>query len=246
MPKEILEKLSWLFLLLPGFVCVSIAGSIADLGALSEFQITYFSLILTLPIVLLALPVGALVEGLMFAKFWPGTQSTQRSSYAFFVSSLAVACVLGVALGITIERDYVFRSLRSLPGTDVLNKRSTKRPLSFLLSQNSGGQLKVEGDARPKEMKRTEAFIRVRLKDGLEYEGWPEFYETGNAPTELYLSPACRVDSGGAVTVLPGPGVVVVEAEIRAVEFLDREASQCWMLYYKPSRPASAAGRGSK
>jgi hypothetical protein len=46
MPSEIANKLIWLFLL-PGFFSMAIIGQIVDLGQLNEFQITFYSLVLT-------------------------------------------------------------------------------------------------------------------------------------------------------------------------------------------------------
>ena len=209
-PKELLEKLGWLFLSLPGFLCVSVIGIIVDLGELSEFQITYYSFIATLPIVVLALALSAGL-GSALRRVRSGWPTPVGASYIFYATSVVVAIVMGIALGMAAQGDQVFRALRSLPGTDVLNKRSAKRPLVFLLNQNSKGQMKVEGDGRPAAMKQTEAFARIKIKDGPIYEGWPEFYEHANSPSELYLSPACRVSATGEATPVPGPGVILIE-----------------------------------
>jgi hypothetical protein len=229
MPKELLEKLAWLFLLLPGFMCVSVVGMIVDLGELSEFQITYYSLISTLPIVVLTIPASAAIGWTLKRSGF--STSGSAPTYVFFTTSFVIAIAIGVVAGLAAQGDEFYRTLRSLPGTDVLNKRSAKRPLVFLLNQNSKGQMKKEGDGRPAFMKRTEAYARVGLKDGPVYEGWPEFYEHGNSPSELYLSPACRVSEVGEVSILPGPGVIIVEAEIKSIELLDRESSTCFAKY---------------
>lgn len=229
MPKELVEKLAWLFLLLPGFMCISVVGMIVDLGELSEFQITYYSLIATLPIVILTIPGSAAIGWAL--KKLGFVASGSSPAYVFFVTSFVIALAIGLVAGLTAQGDEFYRTLRSLPGTDVLNKRSSKRPLVFLLNQNSKGQMKKEGDGRPVFMKRTEAYARVELKEGPIYEGWPEFYEHGNSPSELYLSPACRVSTTGEVSILPGPGVIIVEAEIKSIELLDRESSACFGKY---------------
>jgi hypothetical protein len=250
MPKETLEKLSWLFLLLPGFLCLSVIGMIVDIGQLSEFHVTFYSLILTLVIILCALPISALVtKGLNKVRNTPVDAS--GATYLLFTTSTLVGIVLGVALGMAAESDRLFTALRGMPFSDSLNKRSASRPMVFLLTQNSAGRLKASGDARAN--KQTEAWARVNMKDGPSYEGWPEFFSIGQSPTELYLSPACRVADDKSVTKLPGPGVILVESEIRSVELLDRVASSCFALYFTapatpttPAAPASVARTPTK
>jgi len=57
MPKEIADKILWLFLLLPGLVSVFFIGLIVDLGQLTEFQTTFYSATLTLINVALTVPI---------------------------------------------------------------------------------------------------------------------------------------------------------------------------------------------
>ena len=234
MPKEITDKLAWLFILLPGFLTVSIIGLIVDLGQLSEFQITFYSFILTLVISLISFPTVALVQSLAKRKY-PTIASPESSKSLFFFSSTVISVALGIFFGLAAEGDRFFLTLRALPITDNLNKRSSSRPLVFLLSQNTAGRLKLEGDARPKDQKQTEAWARVQMKDGLIYEGWPEFYSVANAPSELYLSPACRIQDAKQpdnIERILGPGVIIVESEIRSLELIDRKSSHCFLAYY--------------
>jgi hypothetical protein len=61
----------------------------------------------------------------------------------------ALSILVGIGLGIAFQNDVFYQLLRKLPFTDVVNARSAERPLPFLLSQNSAGKLKRDGDARP-------------------------------------------------------------------------------------------------
>src|SRR6266571_3736630 len=143
--KGLQDKLIWLFLLSPGFISVTITGMIVDLGQLSEFQITFYSLVLT--VVSLAFSVALLW---LYGKliFW--RKDTWRwGAPAFLTVTLLLSVALGLGLGIAAERDTFFVKLRALPITDSLNKRSSSRPVTFLLSQNTRGRLSTEGDARP-------------------------------------------------------------------------------------------------
>jgi hypothetical protein len=159
---------------------------------------------------------------------------------------MIVALFTGVFFGLGAEKDLFFVTLRSLPITDTLNKRSSSRPLVFLLSQNSAGQLKQDGDARPEPIKRTEAWVKVRLKSGREYEGWPEFFETGREASELYLSPACQLSANFDEELhspVPGPGILIFEREIESITFIDRETSKCFEYWSSKAKGNCAKER---
>jgi hypothetical protein len=226
MPQEIEGKLIWLFILLPGFLSTSIIGQIVDLGQLTEFQVTFYSLVLTLINLSIALPLYWVIGRLR------GHKPAGKFNTAAFCSIILIISILtGIIIGFAAEKDIFFVTLRALPITKTLNKRSSSRPLVFLLSQNSTGKLKEEGDARPKEMKKTEAWLKVKLKSGRQYEGWPEFHEIGSKPTELYLSPACEwCEHRGKKILKPisGPGIIIYEREIETITFIDREKSECF------------------
>ena len=175
MPKELVDKLTWLFLLLPGFLCMSIVGLIVELGQLSEFQITFYSFILTLVITAISLPLSWCIVRLFSGRLAPANSTTYQ--FVFFLVATMVAVALGVVLGFAAEGDRFFVTLRALPITNTLNKRSATRPVVFLLTQNTGGKLKMEGDGRPPDKKKGEAWALVQVKNGKRYEGWPEFYE---------------------------------------------------------------------
>jgi hypothetical protein len=109
----------------------------------------------------------------------------------------------------------------------------------FLLTQNSTGQLKKEGDARPQNFKQTDAWANVVLRSGKKYEGWPEFFEGSSQSSELYLSPACQLIKKRCNTIakpIQGPGIIIFEREIESITFVDRDKSQCanfWLPLYK-------------
>ncbi len=247
MPKEITDKLVWLFLLLPGFLSVALVGLVVDLGQLSEFQITFYSFILTLIDVAIALPLISVTFKLI-SVIKPKALSDETRTYVFGFVTVIVSILIGIFLGLAAEKDRFFVTLRALPITDTLNKRSSSRPLVFLLSQNTAGRLKTEGDARPAGSKQTEAWARVEMKGGKRYEGWPEFYEIGSKSSEIYLSPACEVassnpkSSGETLRPIAGPGVILYESEIQSVEFLDRSASPCFAHWFPRPKKNTSVG----
>jgi hypothetical protein len=248
MPQEIEDKLIWLFIILPGFLSTTIIGQIVDLGQLTEFQLVFYSFVLTMVNVSIALFIYWLPRLLRRAfsrKQSQGQKSDSSFSKGLFCSVVILVSVsTGILIGWAAEKDVFFVTLRALPITDTLNKRSSSRPLVFLLSQNASGQLKEEGDARPKHFKKTEAWVKARLKSGKEYEGWPEYFGIGDETSELYLSPACEWDSKWgkrALEPVPGPGIIIFEREIETLTFVDREESSCYAHWFGGANQTSEA-----
>lgn len=244
MPQDIESKLTWLFLLFPGFLSMAIIGQIVDLGQLTEFQITFYSFVLTLVDISVAFFVCWLMGLLsrLCSRLFKKSRKAEFSKKVFYVLVFLCSISTGLLIGFAGEKDWFFITLRALPITDTLNKRSSSRPLVFLLSQNSAGQLKEDGDARPPPFeKTTEAWVRVYMKGGKQYEGWPEYFGIGDQATELYLSPACELRSRfGKETLKPikGPGILIFEREIEALMFIDREESDCYAYWFNEKNQA--------
>ena len=245
--EEIGKKLIWFAVLLPGFVTVTIIGAIVDLGDVGEFSLTFYAAALTL----LNDIIGFLIA--LFIVFLLGLMAVRLafvgSFIIFAIVTLIISVGTGVFLGVALEKGTFFEAVRKIPVLDVLNKRSHARPLIFLLRQNTGGQLDIEGDARPQD-KVGEAYLRVYLDDDVIYEGWPEFYDSKS--TEVYLSPACKIvedDKGDKATKIPGPGAIIPESEIKRAIFFDRTSSPCYRQYFPDlppiPMPRSKPARGS-
>jgi hypothetical protein len=219
---DIENKLQYLFILLPGFLSLTIIGLIVDLPELGEFNTIFYSLTLSLISLTFALLITSVVR------------ITNKT--AFYFINVICSLFVGVGIGLAAERDIVFTTLRSMPFTKELNKRSALRPLNFILSQNTAGLLAKEGDARPVQTKVTDAWARIRLTSGQVYEGWPEFYSANSA--DVYLSPACTLaGSGEGLTAVPiaGPGVVLFGEKIISVELIDRTAAPC-LKFWLPKK----------
>jgi hypothetical protein len=220
--------------LLPGFLALFIIGRIADIGNIKEFDSIFFGLILTLVCWALAWPFL-----LGWAKVTKKTVVWNPANPSFMTGMAALSILVRIGIGIGIQNDVFYVILRSISGTNVVNLRSSKNPLPFLLSQNWAGKLDVDGDARPSGQV-PYAWVRIKVKESgapLVYEGWPDFFRNGAELSEVYLSPACQVDLHSApphvVTKIKGPGVLVYEKEIASVEFINPNESSCWKRWYK-------------
>jgi hypothetical protein len=244
MLRDVETTVKLVLALAPGFLALALLGLIADLDELNEFRILFYGFALTF--VCWVVVLAFLGVGHIFFRRLPVEPSNHP---ALLFAVFLVAVVVGIGTGMAAERDLFHAVLRSLPGTATMNKRSTKRPLPFLLSQNTAGRLREDGDGRPGP-KATEAFVRIFLREGRIYDGWPEFYGTERKPSEVYLSPACRAekraDGTYEVAVIPGPGVLVAESEIQVVEFLDRKSSQCFDLWRQVAESATSAATSAR
>ena len=134
--------------------------------------------------------------------------------------------------------------MRTSPVCDGRARASSKRPLVFLLGLNNRGQMNQgSADMRNEKLWATSSYARFRLKEnGPTYEGWPLYFAHGAQSSEIYVSPACRIDEKGAATVLPGPGVLIIEAQLQSVELLDKADSSCRKAVMAIPVAASAAG----
>jgi hypothetical protein len=238
--EEVEKKAQWILILFPGFLSMWLVGQIVNLGELNDLETIFIAILFNLIDVSVAI-----IACRLFLNYIARDTRARIDGLIFAVTVLLISTIVGIAAGLAAERDLFFVVLRSLPLTNTLNKRSSAAPLTFLLTQNSGGELTTEGDARPKPEKVTEAFVRIGLKDGRVYEGWPEFYSLSAENGQIYLSPACvYVDHfyGTSKKKISGPGVVLTLAEVSYVEFVDRKASSCFLMWY-PSQPKSGPAR---
>jgi hypothetical protein len=234
------KKFMWFLMILPGFLSLALARYISQMGDMNEFQFTYYSLILSF------VNLGA---SYLIYRLWkwgksklrkpaPSAAPTPGLSTLFIMLVLAISIIVGIFCGIAYENDWLIKVLRSTPGTGMMTKRGYQRPLTFLLALNRKGKLE---EGRPQSMKVGEAWIRVVLKDGKIFHGYPEFFSLSGNNAEIFLSPACKEiteSGGGKVCEVEGPGVLLFEKEIDFIEFLDRPKSECHNIW-KDKKEAS-------
>lgn len=161
----------------------------------------------------------------------PPSLSVSKHPRLFILIVLIVAVLTGIIVGVAYENDTLIKLLRGVPGTGMITKRSHQRPLTFLLTLNRKGKLK---EGRPEPMKATEAWVKVCLKSGKVFHGYPEFFSLSGKTSEIFLSPACREitdDRCTKVVEFEGPGILIFEKDIQFIEFLDRPKSECHNLW---------------
>ncbi len=87
--------------------------------------------------------------------------------------------------------------------------------------------------------KNWKALVRVHVKEGNIYHGYPHFFsENGDGHNQLFLMPAYIEEEDGACQQLKGPGVFLLESEIKAIEFIDVTDPQKYECP-KRSKPAT-------
>jgi Family of unknown function (DUF6338) len=235
MPEKIQDKIFWLFILLPGFLSLTIGSLIVDFGELSEVRVVLYVFALTL--IDLAVALGVLRIAMAVRKRKVGGSTADHVSAGGLAAVVVpVAIMVGIIVGVVAEEDSFFRLARWFAFIGLVNRESSKRPLSYVLYRNDRGNLNRDPvmDGRPFGQASREAqWLRVYLekeKEGRIIEGWPRYYDLRREPSELVLSPACEVEEAadGSVRIKPvkGVGVIIYEEKIVAIHLVDR-ASPC-------------------
>ena len=225
---------TWLtaaIILLPGFLTVGLARYIGGLGKFEEFELTLFSLAISIFVFCISLVVFHVLS-------WSGILLKLRRSVDkpplipeltvwFLMLVFAVALFMGVSIGRAYETDLVLKILRKMPGSTLMTKRSSDTPLNLLFRLNQKGLL-AEVDARPSG-KQSEVWVEIVLESGEKFLGYPELFGYQEGVPEIYLSPACTRKNN--VRKIDGPGVVIPSTNIRYLFLTDRQANECHELF---------------
>lgn len=238
MSDDFKSKFVWIAVLLPGFICVALVRYIASVESLSEIEYVFWAALGSL----LSIVSVYLIYCVYYyarhkfnsketvARIFDKTSFKDIVTTPSFVSLVIFASIaIGIIAGKTYESDSVLAFLRSNIAEEI-TKRSSQRPLTFLLSQNRLGILE---EGRPVSLRKGEAWIQVHLTGGEIFEGYPEFFSLDNKNAELFLSPACQKKKNGRREANPveGPGVLLYEKEIKYITFLDRKSSDCYVYW---------------
>ena len=235
LPNDILSKIIWLFLLLPGFLSYSFASLIAPSEVESDFEVvaSCFTYLLINLIITIVVFVGIP----RFRDLWSQPHKHVVISTMFMAGLLIISLMTGFVSGIMQERDTYFTIMGYIPFLPNPIQDSSQNPLDRILRQNQSGLQNYKdppADARKfqsdRATKSAQAWARVTTSDGVTYEGWPYYFDARRSQEQIYLSPACRlIDSKDGTTVLPisGPGIVVFERDIRNIVLLDIYATRC-------------------
>lgn len=231
----------WLYRMLlglPGFLSLGLARYLGDLGAFGDFELTTYSLALSLLIFL----VAALLYGLL-RKISPRHRHERLRllptlSLGFAMTVLALSLFLGASLADFSHSDTGLSIARHVPGLGWLSKRSSARPFSFILTLNGHGELdKIPGIPTRDRM----AWVEVTVEGGNRFAGFPRFYSKESESSEIFLMPACSFQ-GAQLVPVTGPGVLIREDKIISMLFLDRAKSACQNLWYPPDSGKQSVG----
>jgi hypothetical protein len=224
------EWLDRMLILLPGFLTLGLARYVGTIDEGGDFELTLYSLALSLLVYVLANALASSWRWLVRKVGRSRTQSQKTATRAPAVVVLTVAVLLGVGLGWASESDILLRAIRGMPAGYHVTKRSSERPLTFLLSSIRAGTLE---EGRPGTLKRREAWLEVTLEGGersRRIAGYPEFFSMQSERGEVYLSPAC-VEAGGTWKPHEGPGLLFRDETAQLVALIDRETHPCPRLW---------------
>jgi Family of unknown function (DUF6338) len=229
------DNRQWLYrmlLVLPGFITIGLARYLGDLGDLGDFELTTYSLALSLLIFLIASVLFGLARKLGRRHRHDKLRLFPGLSWGFALTVLALSLVLGVLIAESADSDSGLNAAKYLPGMGWLSKRSSARPLSYFLSLNGDGKLQAIKGIPSLE---TMAWAEVTVEGGNRFAGFPRLYPKENKRSEIFLMPACLLQ-GATVTPIAGPGVLVPEDKIESMVFFDRKDCPCSLLWDKLNR----------
>jgi hypothetical protein len=180
-----------LLILMPGFLTQRIYAYFATTTKASDFEVIASALAFSIVNFAIAVAIWRIFGGDLGAAGIPGH---------FIALLLGVTVATGLAWVWVDSSGIVYR------WAPVTSRVSNTSPWATSLREN---------------VVRWKAMVRVQVKDGDVYHGWPYYFsEDGEGKNQLFLKPAFLEDQTGCPRV-KGPGVFLIEDQIKTIEFLD-------------------------
>ena len=246
---EVLNKVVWIFLLLPGFFSYTCTSLIVPTEVRSELEVLAFSFTYLLINIAVTLAVFLVLVIASRGRWRPDQSKHVGPMTAFIIALYVVSFATGIAGGVLLERDVFFKLAKSVPFVSLPIQDSIHSPIDRILLQNQTGlsnHKDPSADGRihdgDKPSITNQAFARITLSDGSIFEGWPLYFDSRRRSEQIYLTPACeltRVDDSLDVRPIGGPGMVVYERDIRSLIFFDLRTTRCSKYWYTPPEERS-------
>jgi len=252
---ELISKLAWIFLILPGFLSYTCASLIAPYGKPTDIEITAYSFAFTIINISISFPILVLLNKINSLQrkiaFLPAIGNSMNvSNISFYFALLLTSLFTGIVAGIIVERDYFYKIAKIIPMLNIPIQDSIKHPIDRILLQNQTGISNYNSpnpDGRyyssDKALGANQAYARVTLNDGSVFEGWPLYFDSRRSNAQIYMSPACvlqKEENGFDVWPIGGPGVTFYERDIRRVVFLDLRRTKCSSYWLTPPSARSS------
>lgn len=259
-PEEPEKFIYYCVILLPGFLTLGLVVHVTEQN-LSEFAFTYIAVAISVFQYVLADAVLGMWERLrrFLCRVQRKGQTDGSNEVIGRQSLLATAFVILSMSGFmslviigAVQSDQVLSTIRRLAPFRI-DRLGASEPLVHLVKNEQRIQ---EIDERPTDAMLNQNYDKTAAKcsrapysmyarvtaDGKTYEGRISYYNgaAGKQGLPFLLSPACRVLDGPPeqVEVVPGPGVMIFDNELKRVEFLEMYASACWRLLNPDAPPA--------
>lgn len=242
--NDLLSKIAWLFLILPGFLSYSSASLISSVKVQSEFEVLAFSFAYLLVNLSLTLAIFVGISTIT-RRLWKISWNRKvRTVPYFFVILVAISPITGIVGGVMLERDIFFKFAKAIPFISIPIQDSIHAPLDRILLQNHTGlntnkNPNADGRIYPNDSvdDTNQAYARITTIYGAIYEGWPLYFDTRESQEQIYLTPACRIiTSTTGIDVFPisGPGIVIYEHNIHSLVLLDLRTTICSSYWLTP------------
>jgi hypothetical protein len=212
------SSLTWLFVLLPGFLSLQVVNYLlpkdapqVDMQLISlglSFSVANFVIFLVLHQFISRLK-GKSTKGLDIDYF-----KSIRIGALGLISMLIISVGTGYLVAVVDSNDFIYKTIS---------------PTSRVTTQ-----LDTFAAVFERNQKKKESIVVIKTKSGDKYWGWPYLYSTGTKGSEvrvLYMEPAGRIKDGCALNTYTKEkakvcshsilnGLMLFENEISSVEFL--------------------------
>ena len=217
----------WIVFVLPGFLALFTAGFVSDFPQIRDVLIPFVYVALTavsVSIPLLATHFLAVARG---RRVYLG--DLHRNVW-FVTSTFAFSVLIGLLFGMAHSTDAVSHAMRSWFGKNIILVSSHTETLRLLFREAYQPDFVDEYDGNPYiHDKERNVFVRltygntedVRVSHGVVHS----YFGRVERP-QVYLSPACKEETGNVVPI-EGPGLWVNLDNLIEVEFQYQGCSSC-------------------
>ncbi len=222
---DVKKSIDWGVAFLPGFLAYFSFRQIVETTEVKEFEFVFYLVLLSMITWFIAFPLFYVLSRCMkmdIAMYKPSLIGTPILVILGFL--------VGIGFGYVSEKDLFYKFTKVLPIVNDIPVISRKRLSVYVHDENYQGRMNVSVDLRNPKLRVPEAYSRIIIKGGDEYQGWTGFYSTGDKFEEIFVSPACHI-RGGKIKKFDGPGILIFTKFVKTIEFVDRKNSECYCAW---------------
>ncbi len=225
-----------LLLAIPGFIALFAANFVSDFPYIRDAHLPFVYFLLS---VLSLAPPLCIAWGWLHVSRRSMTLKTLLRGAPFVISTAIFSLALGLGIGMLHTNDVVSNALRTVFGKNLVPIYSHDELVRELFSRMDSPQFldgrfssgpSDSGGILPRDPFgfSSNRYARISLQNvNVYYEGKVIAFHSGTDTPQVYLSPACRTDPKGDVSVVEGSGVWLSLESVNFIEIIDDVCSAC-------------------